>query len=99
MTEWVAIIGLGVGPVGAAFFAWDYGVKRGNIKLLGTLSYASPLLSTVMLILCGRAQPSWNVVVACLMIVGGAALAAMDTIKGLFSIRAQKAMPGIREIE
>ena len=32
--EWFAIIALGFGPVGLAFFAWDYGVKNGNIKLL-----------------------------------------------------------------
>ncbi|MGB3297345.1 MAG: EamA family transporter, partial [Phormidesmis sp.] len=34
--EWLAVLGLGLGPVGLAFFTWDYGVKLGNIKLLGT---------------------------------------------------------------
>lgn len=86
MSEWLAIVGLGVGPVGAAFFAWDYGVKRGNIKMLGTLSYTAPLISTVMLMSFGRAEPNWKVVVACLMIVSGAALAALDTIKRLVTV-------------
>jgi drug/metabolite transporter (DMT)-like permease len=33
--EWVAIAGLGLLPVGAAFYAWDFGVKNGDIQLLG----------------------------------------------------------------
>src|SRR5262249_48236377 len=28
--QWLAIIALGVGPVGAAFFTWDIGMKRGD---------------------------------------------------------------------
>ncbi|MGK7924288.1 MAG: DMT family transporter [Spirulina sp.] len=76
--EWLAILGLGLGPVGLAFFTWDYGVKKGNIKVLGALSYSVPLLSTVLLILCGLAEPSISVIFACLLIVGGAVLAAKD---------------------
>ena len=49
--EWATIVALGLGPVGLAFFVWDYGVKRGDIKALGACSYASPLLSTLLLIL------------------------------------------------
>jgi drug/metabolite transporter (DMT)-like permease len=74
---WLAILGLGVGPVGLAFFVWDYGVKHGNIKLLGALSYSAPLLSTLLLIAFGLAQASWVVGMACLLIVGGALLAVM----------------------
>ena len=57
-TQWLAIIALGVGPVGAAFFAWDIGMKRGDIRVLGAASYATPLLSTAFLILAGFAKPS-----------------------------------------
>ncbi|MDJ0593639.1 MAG: EamA family transporter [Pleurocapsa sp. MO_226.B13] len=76
--QWIAIICLGLGPVGLAFFTWDYGVKQGNIKALGSLSYLAPLLSTLLLISCGFAEASWKIGVACLLIVGGAALAAGD---------------------
>ena len=51
--QWLAIIALGVGPVGAAFFVWDIGMKRGDIRVLGAASYATPLLSTAFLILAG----------------------------------------------
>ncbi|MGG6240061.1 aromatic amino acid exporter YddG [Nodosilinea sp. AN01ver1] len=76
--EWIAILGLGLGPVGLAFFTWDYGVKQGNIRVLGALSYAAPLLSTLLLIVSGRAEATWSVGLACGLIVGGAVLATLD---------------------
>ena len=82
MGQWLAVLGLGLMPVGAAFYAWDYGVKRGNIQVLGAASYAAPLLSTLVLIATGFAEPTWNVIAACLLITLGAVLAARP---GLFS--------------
>jgi drug/metabolite transporter (DMT)-like permease len=76
--QWAAILGLGLGPVGLAFFTWDYGVKHGNIRVLGALSYAAPLLSTLLLIACGRAEATMAVGVACGLIVGGALLATLN---------------------
>jgi drug/metabolite transporter (DMT)-like permease len=77
---WLAVLALGLGPVGAAFFVWDYGVKRGDIRALGAFAYAGPLLSTLLLILFGRAEPDWSIAAACLLIVGGALLAARDVL-------------------
>jgi len=73
--QWAAVVGLGLGPVGAAFYVWDYGVKRGNIQTLGVLAYAAPLLSTLLLVAAGLAEPSWTLAAACALIVGGAAVA------------------------
>jgi drug/metabolite transporter (DMT)-like permease len=73
---WMALLSLGLGPVGVAFFTWDIGMKRGNIQLLGVASYAAPLLSTLALVGAGLAQPSWNIALAAALIAGGAALAA-----------------------
>ncbi|MEM6424204.1 MAG: EamA family transporter [Cyanobacteria bacterium P01_H01_bin.119] len=78
--SWLAIAGLGLGPVGLAFFTWDYGVKHGNIRALGALSYAAPLMSTVLLIACGLAPATWTVLLACGLIVGGALLATLDML-------------------
>ncbi len=72
---WAAVVGLGLGPVGAAFYTWDYGVKRGDIQTLGTIAYAAPLLSTALLVAVGLAEPSWVLVVAALLIAGGALVA------------------------
>ena len=73
---WASVLGLGLGPVGLAFYVWDIGVKRGDIQLLGVASYAAPLLSTLALILAGVAQATWPLLVAAVLITGGAALAA-----------------------
>ncbi len=79
--QWAAIVGLGIGPVGAAFYAWDFGTKHGNIRLLGVLSYAAPLLSTIILTVSGHAEFTWNLMLACLLIAGGALLASLDILK------------------
>ena len=73
---WAAILALGIGPVGLAFYVWDVGVKRGDIQLLGVASYAAPLLSTVALIAAGITEPRWPLLAAALLISGGALLAA-----------------------
>ncbi len=73
--QWAAVILLGLGPVGAAFYTWDFGVKRGNIQTLGALAYAAPLLSTLLLISLGLAEATWVVAAACGLIVGGAVIA------------------------
>ncbi|WP_176086316.1 EamA family transporter [Martelella sp. HB161492] len=78
--QWLAVAGLGLFPVGLAFYAWDFGVKRGNIQALGAASYAAPLLSTLILIAFGFASPTWQVLVACALITGGAVLAAREMI-------------------
>ena len=75
--EWLGLVGLALGPMGLAFFVWDFGTKHGNVTLLGALSYFAPLLSTVLLVLTGRATPSWALLAATVLIVGGAGLAAL----------------------
>jgi len=76
--QWLAITALGIGPVGAAFYAWDIGMKRGDIRVLGAASYATPLLSTAFLILAGFAKPSANIAIAAVLIAGGGLIAARD---------------------
>ncbi len=75
---WGAIALLGVGPLGLAFLAWDIGMKRGRIRLLGVLAYAAPLLSTAILVLAGQARAEWALLLAAAMISGGALLAGRD---------------------
>jgi drug/metabolite transporter (DMT)-like permease len=79
-SQWLAIVALGVGPVGAAFYAWDIGMKRGDIRVLGAASYATPLLSTAFLIIAGFARPTATLALAAALIAGGGLLAARDMI-------------------
>ena len=80
LAQWLSVIGLGIGPVGAAFYAWDVGMKRGDIRVLGAASYATPLLSTAFLILAGFAKPSANIAIAAVLIAGGGLIAAKDLL-------------------
>ena len=78
--QWLAIVVLGVGPVGAAFYAWDIGMKRGDIRVLGAASYATPLLSTGFLIMAGYAKPGASLAIAAVLIAGGGLIAAKDML-------------------
>lgn len=80
--QWAAVLGLGLGPVGLAFYVWDIGVKQGDIQVLGAASYSAPLLSTLILILTGYAAYTHLVLVACLLITLGAVVAARDLLFG-----------------
>jgi drug/metabolite transporter (DMT)-like permease len=76
-SEIAAISALGVGPVGLAFYLWDYGVKRGDIRLLGVGAYAAPALSTILLVAAGYAPATAALGLACVAIVGGAVIASV----------------------
>ncbi|MFD1623531.1 DMT family transporter [Azospirillum griseum] len=77
---WAALLLLGLGPVGAAFFVWDHGVRHGDIRALGALSYLAPLLSTLLLVACGLAPNQGIIWVACALIAGGSLLASKDLL-------------------
>jgi drug/metabolite transporter (DMT)-like permease len=81
LVQWLAIAALGIGPVGAAFYAWDVGMKRGDIRVLGAASYATPLLSTAFLVLAGFAEVSANIAIAAVLIAGGGLIAAKDMFR------------------
>jgi len=78
--EWLAIVGLGLLPVGLAFFAWDHGTKHGDIRVLGAFAYAAPLISTFLLIVFGKGEATGAVTAGCLLIIGGAVLAAKEML-------------------
>ena len=75
--ELLAVAALGLGPVGLAFFAWDVGMKRGDVRLLGVAAYAAPLFSTLLLVAFGYAEPSGALALGCGLIVGGALVATL----------------------
>ena len=70
--QWTVLVLMGIGPVGAAFWLWDHGTKRGDIALLGSLSYLAPLLSTLLVVASGRAQAHWIQAVAIALLMIGA---------------------------
>jgi drug/metabolite transporter (DMT)-like permease len=67
---------MGAGPMGAAFFLWDAALKQGDPRMIGTLAYLTPLLSTLVLAASGAGAITFATLAAMALIVGGAALAA-----------------------
>ena len=78
---WAALLLLGLGPVGAAFYVWDHGVRHGDIRVLGALSYLAPLVSTLLLVGLGLAPNRGTIWIACAFIAGGSLLASRDLLK------------------
>ena len=79
-SQYLSILALGVFPLGLGFYAWDYGMKRGDIMVLGALSYAAPLFSTLILLVSGYAAWHWSIGAACLLITAGAAISAKEML-------------------
>lgn len=71
-SDWPWLIALGIGPMGLAFFAWDAALKRGDPRRIGLLSYLTPLLSTLGLVLTGGGAFTPLSAVAMVLIIGGA---------------------------
>ncbi|MCF6173769.1 MAG: EamA family transporter [Campylobacteraceae bacterium] len=86
----LAIIILGLGPVGGAFFAWDYGVKNVDIQMLGTFSYATPLVSTFLLVMLGIGKANSTIWLSCLLIVLGSVVASLPLFLKYFKFRNQR---------
>jgi len=89
-SDWPILALLGVGPMGAAFFLWDGALKRGDPRVIGSLSYLTPLLSTLALAVLGGRAMSLLAGAAMVLIVAGAAV-------GSFGIRARSA--AVRDLE
>lgn len=68
----VLIAILGLGPLGGAFFLWDAAIKVGDTRRIGLLAFATPILSTVLLLITTGAPLQWNVAIAAALVVGAA---------------------------
>ena len=72
--DWLLLAATGLGPLGAAFYLWDAALKRGDARQIGTLAYATPVLSTLLLAATtGLALGPWTAVGG-LLVVGAAVL-------------------------
>ncbi len=72
--EWLMMLLVGAGPMGAAFYFWDAALKAGDPRRIGSLAYLTPLLSTLNLILFARQALTWVSALAMAFIISGAIL-------------------------
>jgi len=85
-SDWVSLLLLGLGPMGAAFFTWDAAMKRGDPRIIGSLTYLTPLTSTLVLIFIGGQQMTWITLIAMVLIISGAVIGSLDLLRS-FNIR------------
>jgi drug/metabolite transporter (DMT)-like permease len=75
--DWLFVMLIGIGPLGGAFFLWDYALKHGDPRMIGSLAFLTPLLSTLILILFGGKHLTIFNVIALVLIVGGAVIGSI----------------------
>lgn len=71
-TDFFFIVFLGLGPMGAAFYTWNFAIKRGDPRIIGLLACFTPLLSTAILLLYSGRGLSLNIIIAAIFITGAA---------------------------
>jgi drug/metabolite transporter (DMT)-like permease len=65
--------------MGTAFYLWDIAMKRGDPRVIGVLAYATPLLSTALLVaVTGRALTA-SLAAATAMVAAAAVIATRQT--------------------
>jgi drug/metabolite transporter (DMT)-like permease len=70
--DWLYLIAMGLGPLGAAFYLWDAALKLGDARQIGLLSFLTPLGSTLLLLWIRGDKPSMSLALSAALIVGAA---------------------------
>jgi drug/metabolite transporter (DMT)-like permease len=83
-TDWLFLVLLGLGPMGGAFYTWDAALKRGDPRVIGALTYLTPLLSTLNLVMLGGKHLSVISLAAMGLIVAGAITGSLDFFRRAF---------------
>ena len=77
MQEWIWLGLLGIGPMGGAFFLWDLAMKLGDQREIGLLSFLTPLLSTLLLVVSGGGRLDQWTLLGGGLILGAALVGAL----------------------
>ena len=73
-----ALFLIGLLPTGIAFYAWDIGVKKGNLLFLSLFSYVTRIASSIYLWFFGVSQITMGAALGIALVTAGAALASKE---------------------
>ena len=79
--EWTALVLLGLGPLGGAFYTWDYALKHGDSRIIGALSYLIPLIATLLLVTIGQEPLTATTAFAMVLIIAGSFFGSLDLFR------------------
>ena len=77
LKDFPLLILLGLGPMGAAFFLWNAALRGGDPRVIGSIAYLTPMLSTLVLIVSGSGRFTLTSGVAIVLIVGGSVVGSL----------------------
>jgi drug/metabolite transporter (DMT)-like permease len=67
-------------PALLAYTCWDIGMRRGNVVLVASVSYLTPLFSTVISCKVLRVPLTWHFLVACALVILGAVVCKYSVV-------------------
>ena len=79
--QWTAIAALGLLPMGLALFCWDFGIKNGDVRTLGVISYVEPLIGAGLVIALGQGEFRLSMLIAGFVIIGGAIVGSANFLE------------------
>lgn len=72
--QWLSVAALGLGPMGGAFYLWNYALRNGDPRVVGVMANATPVLSTLVLAVTTSSALNPVLLLSLLLIVGSTAL-------------------------
>ncbi|MGC8493827.1 MAG: DMT family transporter [Syntrophobacteraceae bacterium] len=79
--DWIFLVLLGIGPAGGSYFTWAAAMRLGDPRIIGSLSYLTPLTSTLVLVALGGYPFSAVTGFAMVLIVSGAVIGSLDLLR------------------
>jgi drug/metabolite transporter (DMT)-like permease len=81
VVEWISLIILGIGPMGSAFYLWDKAIKKGDPRIIGSISYLTLLLATLWLTLFTEEKLTLTSGLGMLLLLIGSVIGSLDLLK------------------
>lgn len=74
--EFAAMATIGIGPLGLSFVLWDRAMRSGRASTIGSISYLTPVLSTLSLAVTGAVggDAAWRLAPALALVMAGVRL-------------------------
>lgn len=72
--DWIFLLVIGIGPLGAAFYLWDYSIKSIGAISIAPISYFTPVISTALLTFTLKESPSLVLILALALVITGVIL-------------------------
>ncbi len=82
-TQLFPIALIGIGPLGLAYYCWNYGAQYGDIRTLSILSFLGHFLTISLLVLVGKAHFTPMLITACSLIISSALIGSSGLLKKL----------------